>query len=87
MHHRTIFGRVPEPVRVRRFRIAGSVLLLAALIAVSAALGWKVGLMAWIAMLSVSAFAVTQFLTYAPRFTLAPAGALLLSAVLAATLS
>jgi hypothetical protein len=80
-HHRAVFGRVAGPRRVFRFRIAGSALLVAAFTACVLALGIQVGLIGWIAMLSVSGFFLTQLLAFAPRCALLPAVGLLLSAL------
>lgn len=86
-HHRTVFGRAPEPRSVRTYRVAGCALLAFALAASLVALGWQVGLVAWFTMLGVGGFALTQLLAFAPRFALAPAAGLLLSALLVSVLS
>lgn len=87
VHHRTVFGRVPEPRTALAYRVAGWALLAVALVASLFALGWQVGLVAWITMLGAGGFALTQLLTFAPRFALAPAAGLLLSALLVSVLS
>lgn len=87
VHHRTVFGRVPEPRSVRTYRAAGWTLLAFGLAAALVALGWQVGLVAWVCMLGAGGFALTQLLTFAPRFALAPAAGLLLSAIFVSVLS
>ncbi|HEY1111064.1 MAG TPA: DUF3325 domain-containing protein [Opitutaceae bacterium] len=87
VHHRTVFGRAPEPRSVRTYRVAGWAHIAFALAASLVALGWQVGLIAWVCMLGASGFVLTQFLSFAPRFALAPAAGLLLSAVLVSALS
>ncbi|MES2697187.1 MAG: DUF3325 domain-containing protein [Verrucomicrobiota bacterium] len=87
VHHRAVFGHAPNPRQMRGFRIGGTTLLAAALFATIAALGWQVGLVAWVAMLGISGFVLTQLLSFAPRLALAPAGGLLVTALLVSVFS
>ena len=86
-HHRAVFGQAPAPQRMRGFRLTGVALLATALVAANAALGWQVGLVAWVAMLAVSGFALTQLLAFAPRWSLTPGGGLLVCALFSLVLS
>ena len=81
-HHRAVFGRAPDARRVRRFRLGGSSLVLAALITACTSHGWQIGATTWVAMLATSGFALTQLFTYAPRFALVPAAVLLVPTAL-----
>lgn len=86
-HHRTVFGRVASKNRARMFRLVGSILTAGALAAVVAAFGWPIGIVAWVASLSISGFVLTQLLAYAPRLVFAPVAPLLLSALLVSVIS
>ncbi len=85
--HRALFGHAADSRQCRAFRCGGTALLLAAALAATHAFGWQVGLVAWCAMLTASGFTLTQLLAYAPRFTFAPAGGLLVSALLVSIFS
>ena len=71
-HHRTVFGRVPG-LRTRLcLRGAGATLLLLSLLVAARESGWPVGLVAWVSGLGIGGFVLTQLLTFAPRWLLAP---------------
>ena len=67
-HGREVLQREPSPLQRHLLRAAGWLALTVSLLMAAARVGWPVGTVEWLGMLTASAVSFVLLLTYHPRF-------------------
>lgn len=66
-HAREVLQREPSPLQRHLLRAAGWIALIVSLLMVTATVGWPIGTVEWLGMLTASAVSFVLLLTYYPR--------------------